>query len=435
MLKRESLRHYFLKGCKAPNNLKIGVEWEKIGVHKDTGRAIPYSGPRGVRAIFKGLVRRYGWRPVLSDGKPIALKKGAASITLEPGGQIELSGRKALTLHENASELYSHLEQIKRVSDPLGIGWLGTGLQPVSRATNIEWVPKKRYAIMRRDMARSGTMSHRMMKETASIQVSLDYTDEKDAVQKLRLATKLAPFFTALFANSPVSGGRLNGLRSERALIWRHTAPERTGIIREVFKSHFGFDDYAAFALDVPMFFIIRENRWIPMRQMTFGEFMQKGKGAERATLKDWELHLTTLFTECRLRTYLEIRGVDCQKMLMGLSAPALIKGLFYEPQAMKKIWGLVADMTIEELEELRIEAPRSGLQTPFRGRPIESLAQKLVWTAHEGLERLGRRDSRLKNDLIYLEPLEKLVLKGRSPADEIIDRFRVQDPVQLLSL
>ena len=436
MLTRESLRRYFLKGCKVPGDLKIGVEWEKIGVYKNSGLAIRYSSTRGVSAILKGLAARYAWKPVFSDGKPIALKKNGASITLEPGGQIELSGRKARALHENASELFSHLKEIKQVSDPLGISWLGTGVQPISHASKIEWVPKKRYTIMRRYMARTGTLSHRMMKETASIQVSLDYTDEKDAIQKLRLATKLAPFFTAIFSNSPVSGGALNGFYSERAFIWRHTAPERTGLITESLKNDFSFDDYVECALRTPMIFIIRGQRWIPMKGMTFGNFMQKGRGGEWPTLKDWELHLTTLFTECRLKTYLEIRGADCQKTAMGLSVPAFIKGLFYDALALGRSWELVADLSLKELENLVREVPRCGLKPSLRGRPIAGIAKKLVLNAREGLERLGRRDPKLKTDAEYLSPLEKVIVEGKSPADEIIAGFRAQkNLIQLLSL
>lgn len=434
-LTREALRQYFFKGCKASDDLKIGVEWEKIGVYKETGKAIRYGGRRGVRAILKALVDQYGWIPEMSGPYPIALKKDGTSITLEPGGQIELSGQKAAALSENAFELFTHLAQIKKVSKPLGIVWLGTGIQPISRAAEIEWVPKKRYNIMRRTLKDHETMSHRMMKETASIQTSLDYTSEKDAVQKLRLAMALSPFLSAIFANSPVSGGGLSGYLTERAHIWRHTAPERTGILPQVFRKNFSFGDYVEYALDVPMIFIIRQGKWIPSGGTTFRSYLTKSLKGHRPTLEDWELHLTTIFTEARLKTYLEIRSVDCQKMVLGLAAPALIKGLFYDAKAREEAWKILEDISTEELSRLMREVPRRALKTDFRGKTLAKPAQELVRLGREGLERLGKKDPALKNDSKYLEPLEKLTYRGLTPADLIVKKFSRKRVSQLLSL
>ena len=434
-LTRESLRQYFFNGCKASNDLKIGVEWEKIGVYKESGRAIRYSGPRGVRTILKALVDQYGWTPVMSGPHPIALKKEGASITLEPGGQIELSGQKAEALHENAFELFTHLAQIRKVSEPLGIAWLGTGIQPISHASEIEWIPKKRYQIMRQTLKNHGSHSHQMMKETASIQTSLDYTSEKDAIQKLRLAMALAPFLSAIFANSPVSGGALSGFYSERAFIWRHTAPERAGIIQEVFRKDFSFGSYVEYTLDIPMIFIIRKGRWIPAGGMTFRDYLARPLKGYRPTLKDWELHLTTIFTESRLKTYLEIRSVDCQKMVLGLAAPAFLKGLFYDAKAREKSWGLLEDITAEERARLMNEVPRSALKTRFRGKTLAVPARELVRLAGEGLKRLGQKNPALKNDAKYLKPLEKLTYRGLTPADLVIKKFSPKKLPQLLSL
>ena len=434
-LTRESMIRYFLDGCKKKDDLKIGVEWEKIGVYKHNLKAIRYSGPKGVRAIFKSLVSHYGWSPVMSGIHPIALKKGSSSITLEPGGQIELSGQKASALDQNASELLSHLAEIKKVSEPLGIVWLGTGLQPISVAKNIQWVPKKRYAIMRGNLKNKGTLSYRMMKETASIQISLDYVSEKDAIQKLRLAMALAPFFSALFANSPVSRGKLNSFRSERAHIWRHTAPERTGIIEEVFKKNFGFDDYVEFAAGVPMIFITRQNRWIAVKGITFKEFMKRGFHGFKATLADWQLHLTSIFTECRLKQYLEIRSIDCQKTTFGLSAPALVKGIFYDPVSLERTWKLIGDLSMKERHRLASEVPRLALKSKLRGETLGKFAKKIVSFAREGLLRLGQKNLALQGDLKYLEPLEQSVLKEKTPADEVIKKFGPKNLAQLLSL
>ncbi len=434
-LTHEAMRRYFLDGCKKPDDLKIGVEWEKIGVYKDSLKAIRYSGPRGVRAIFKALVSKYGWSPVMSGKHPIALKKRESSITLEPGGQIELSGQKAAALDKNAAELFSHLDELQRVSEPLGIAWLGTGLEPVSTAKNIQWVPKKRYNIMRRSLKNKGSMSTRMMKETASIQISLDYVSEKDAIQKLRLGMALAPFLSAMFANSPVSRGGLSGFYSERAHVWRYTAPERTGIIREVFKKNFNFESYAEFAMRVPMIFITRKDRWIAVNGLTFQDFMKRGFRGHRAVLSDWELHLTSLFTECRLKQYLEIRSVDCQKKTFGLSVPAFIKGIFYDAVSLDKAWTLVGDLDPKERERIAAQVPRQALKTVLRGKTLADYSRKLVSFAGEGLTRLGQKNSKLKNDLGYLEPLERLSAQGRTPADEIMEKFDPKRLVQLLSL
>lgn len=412
-LSKEALRSYFIEGCKKPGDLKVGVEWEKIGVYKDTARAIAYSGPRGVTAIFKELVKKYGWGPVFLGPHIVALRKGESSITLEPGGQIELSGRKALTLDENAAELLTHLKEIEAVSEPLGIAWLGIGLQPFSTVDEIEWVPKERYAIMREVLKNKGALTYCMMKQTASIQISLDYTSEADAAEKLRLAMGLAPIFSALFANSPIWEGRLNGFYSKRADIWLHTAPERTGIIPAVFRDGFGFDGYMEYALGVPMLFIVRQGKWIPMNGMTFNDFLKKGLAYYRATPADWDLHLTTIFTEARLKKYLEVRSMDCQQAELGLAIPALLKGLFYNDVARKKAWGLVADLSAEERKKLAASVPREGLKTQFKGKTLLEPALQLLKLAEEGLK---------GNEAKYLTPLKKLLgERGMTPAEALL--------------
>ncbi len=416
-LSRSALRNFFIEGFKSPHNLQIGVEWEKIGVYADTGKAIRYSGPNGVEAIFKELIKRFGWQPVLSGSHITALTKDGASITLEPGGQIELSGRKAPRLKENFTELYEHLWEVKEISVEMGIAWLGTGVQPVSPVDEIEWVPKERYAIMREALKKSGALTYSMMKQTASIQISLDVTDERDAAEKLRLAMALAPILSALFANSPVSEGKLNGYFSRRAHIWTRTAPERTGIIEQVFmKPDFGIDDYVEYALSVPMFFIIRSDGWVPMNGMTFRDFHQNGSGQFRATIADWELHLTTIFTEARLKKYLEIRCIDCQRTELGLAAPALIKGLFYHAPSLRKAWELVADLSLQERRRLAEEAPSQGLKTKFKGKTLMEPAVELLKLGEDGLPEVERG---------YLKPLKDLVIgRGMVPAQILMSCF-----------
>lgn len=433
-LTRDSLKDYFIHGIKKSDDLQVGVEWEKIGVYRDSLKALQYSGPRGVEAIFKALIRRNGWQPVYHGPHIIALKKRGASITLEPGGQIELSGQKSRTLDKNASELYRHLEEIKKISDPMGIAWLGIGLQPVSVEKNIQWVPKKRYDIMKAVLKNKGSMTYSMMKETASVQVSLDFTSESDAIEKLRLGFALSPVLTAIFANSPISKGRLNGFYSKRAYIWRHTAPERTGIIADVFKPHFNFDRYVDFALSVPMLFLIRDHQWIPIRNMRFRDFLKKGFGLWKPELADWQLHLTTLFTEVRLKQYVEIRSMDCQKNVFGMSAAALLKGIFYDELSRKKAWRLFEDLSLKERLKMANEVPARGLSTRFKNQTIWEPACKLVDLANEGLERLTKKRVAAPNEARYLEPLKRvLVDRKMTPAEILMKCFhRASTPKEI---
>jgi len=436
-LTENQLKEPFTGGFKKESELKIGVEWEKIGVTQESAEAIRYSGDRGVEAIFQALVKKFGWEPVFSGSRIIALKKNDSSITLEPGGQIELSGRKAARLKENASELYGHLSEIKKVSEPMGIVWLGLGVQPVSAVDQIEWVPKERYAIMRESLKNKGSLTYSMMKQTASIQISLDYTSEEDAVEKLRLAMGLSPILTALFANSPLSEGKPNGFLSRRAHIWRHTAPERTGIIEKVFHERFSLGDYLEYALSVPMLFIVRDSHWIPANGMDFREFMKKGLADHAATPADWDLHLTTLFTEARLKSYLEIRSIDCQKTELGLSAPALLKGIFYDEFSRKKAWGLVADLSWDERVKLLEEVPVKALGAKFKKGTLLDPARQLTKLAKEGLVRLSEKNLATKNEADYLKPLQTLLEKGKCPAEILLeclkDKFGTKDFIKSL--
>lgn len=425
-LTRDSLKQYFTQGFKKPDDLQVGVEWEKIGVYRKSLKAIRYSGPRGVEVIFNTLVRRNGWEPVRHGTHIIALKKGRASITLEPGGQIELSGQKSRSLDKNASELRRHLKEIKKISDPLGIVWLGLGLQPISTHQEIQWVPKKRYQIMKEVLKNKGPLTYAMMKETASVQISLDYTSEHDAIKKLRLGLALSPILTAIYANSPISKGRLNGFYSRRAYIWRHTAPERTGLIPGVFKPNFDFENYIEYALSVPMFFLVRHNRWIPVHNTPFGQFLKSGIGQWKPEPGDWPLHLTTIFTETRLKQYVEIRSMDCQKTVIGLSAPALLKGIFYDEISRKKAWELLADLSLKERLRLAAEVPVKGLQTRFKDKTIREPACELLSLAEKGLGQLTKRGLASPNEARYLWPLKKILLeRGQTPAEILTKCFR----------
>ncbi len=410
----DQLKDYFFAGCKPPTDLAVGVEWEKIGIYSQTGQAISYLGPRGVKAIFEGLVSKFGWQIAdLSANEPIALKKGGTFITLEPGGQIELSGAKAKTIAENAAELFSHLAEIKKISQPLGIVWLGLGAQPFSVASEIDWVPKDRYRIMRQRLSQKGSQTYSMMKETASVQISIDYTSEKDAIQKLRLAMALSPFLTGLFANSPLERGRVSNFLSRRAEIWRHTAPERSGILWQIFQPDFSFQDYVDYALKVPLLFIQRESRWIQTDEISFKQFLESGWKNYEAEPADWELHLSSIFTEARLKNYLEIRGIDCQTPALGLSAVAFIKGIFYNENAKKSAWGLLKNLTFEERVKLFSEAPQKALKTKFKSGFMLATCQELVRISREGLT---------ESERAYLVPIQTLLESGHCPAEKLLE-------------
>ena len=412
-LSRDDLKNYFLAGCKSKNDLAVGVEWEKIGVYRDTGHAIRYSGPRGVRAIFESLVKDRGWTPVSSSkGDPIALKKGPMSITLEPGGQIELSGQKAQRIEDNAQELFCHLKELKELSDPLGIAWLGLGAQPFDTAQEIEWVPKDRYDVMRDKLAGHGALTYSMMKETASVQISVDYETEQDAVEKLRLGLALSPVLTALFANSPLEKGAPSSYLSRRAHIWRHTSPERAGVPWKVLDPSFTLDDYVDYALDVPLLFLQRGGRWLGIGDISFREYLEKGWKDLVPELADWDLHLTSIFTEARLKKYVEIRSIDCQSTPMGLAAVAFVKGLFYGGPHRKAAWELLAGWTPEERQRLMEEAPKTALETKVGGGLLGETALALVGLAEKGLPADEKK---------YLEPLKGPLEARRCPAQKLL--------------
>ena len=374
-----------------------------------------------MEAIFKGLIDRYGWQPDGPYQPTIALKKGSHSITLEPGGQIELSGQKARRIEENACELYKHLEEIRSVSEPLGIAWLGIGAQPYSVAEDIEWVPKPRYKVMRENLQGKGALTFSMMKETASVQVSLDYLNGEDAIIKLKLAMGLSPFLTALFANSPLKQGRHSGYLSRRANIWENTAPERSGILWDALIPERGFQCYLEYALKVPMLFLLREDRWIPVRGINFSQFMQNGYEGLQATIEDWQLHLSGLFTEARLKHVVEIRSIDCQKTPMGLAAVAFIKGLFYEDASRKKAYELLLNFSENELKALHHEASIHGLKTPLPGG---GTMQETC------LELFSLSENGLADEKKYLEPLRANLEMGTAPADLILACFDAHKPI-----
>jgi len=422
---RDQLVELFASSCKPRPDWRIGTEYEKVVVRPEDGHAAPFSGPNGIEELLRRLADRYAWEPVLEQDRVVALRGNKAWITLEPGGQLELSGELCETIHCNQSEFATHLDQIVTVGGELGLAFLGHGMQPISRLDEIEWVPKQRYRIMAPYMPRVGTLGHRMMKQTAGVQVNLDYETEADAMMKMRVGMGLVPLFTAMFANSPISDGDLNGFLSYRSHIWTDTDPARCGLLPRVFDNGAGFEWYADLALDVPMYFIVREDEWVDMTAFTFRRFLEEGHRGWRATLADWQSHLTTLFFEVRMKGYLEIRCFDSQAAEMILAVPALMKGLFYEQDCLLAAWDLVKGWSREERARLYLAVPRAGLQARVGRLRLADLAPELLAIGREGLARQNRINKQGDDESVYLDRLLDLVRRGKCPADRLIERWK----------
>jgi len=435
--RRDALIEYFATGAKPRSEWRVGTEYEKVAVDRKTGRAARYYGPRGIEAVLRRLADKFGWTPRLEADHVIALEGRKATITLEPGGQLELSGEACESIHCAQEELAQHVNEIVTVADELGLAFLGLGIQPVSPLEDIEWVPKVRYGIMAPYMSKVGTLGHRMMKQTATVQANIDFESERDAMAKMRLAMGLSPILTAAFANSPISDGKRNGYMSYRQHIWTDTVRDRCGLLPFVFAREAGFEDYAEWALDVPMYFIRRDGRFVDLTGMPFREFLRRGAAGHHATLADWQLHLTTLFPETRLKTYIEIRSVDSQPPDRMLALPALVKGIFYDDDCMLGAWDLVKSWSWSERLEAYAAAQKEALLARVRTVRLLDLARELSAIARVGLNRQDVRNARGENEAIYLDALDRQLALGRSPALVIGDRWetvwdeRVEDLIE----
>jgi glutamate--cysteine ligase len=423
--KKDQLVEYFLAGGKPRSMWRIGTEFEKIAINCDDGSAIPYFGKRGVEAILRKLVDQFGWQPKFEEGHIIALDRGSGSITLEPGGQIELSGEQCESIHCTQREFSEHIREIVAATETMGIAFLGLGMQPFSPLEKIDWVPKKRYQIMAPYMLRVGSLGQRMMKQTATVQANVDYADEQDAMAKFRVAMAITPIVSAIFANSPISDGGPNGYMTLRGHIWTDTDRQRCGLLPFAFKRDVGFEDYVDYALSVPVYFIIREGQWIDLTGIPFRKFLAEGCRGERATIQDWALHLSTLFPEVRFKTYLEIRSADSQPPELMLALPALIKGLLYEDDCLLAAWDLVKSWKWEERRELYHDAHRLALKAKIKRIRLIELAAELVSIAAVGLNRQKQLDENGRDETIYLERLQEQVGSGRSSADFILERWQ----------
>jgi len=414
----------FTKAEKPPEAWRVGTEHEKIGLHADDLSPVLYEGERGIGAVLEAIAATDGWDRIEEDGNVIALEKAGASITLEPGGQLELSGAPLRTIHQTCDEFHTHLDLLRRISQPLGIVWLGLGIHPIHDLDAIPVMPKARYRIMRDYLPTRGSRGLVMMFQTATVQANFDYESESDLVEKLRLALCVSPIVSAIFANSSISGGRANGFVSKRLDAWEGTDPDRTGMLPFAFEPDFGYRRYVEWALDVPMFFIVRDGRYEPAKGLTFREFMAHGHHGLRPTLGDFDRHLTTLFPDVRIKKIIEVRGADAVPPGLTCSLPALWKGLLYEPAARAAAQALVDFGSHEDRLAARRAAAHRGLAAEYAQRPMLALARELVAIASEGLRRIGHAGSIDADECGFLDPIREQLETGRSPGEVVLERW-----------
>lgn len=421
------LVEYIAGGCKPAKDWRIGTEHEKFGFDKKTLRPLPYEGDRGIRAMLEGLCA-YGWQPVREDGNVIALNYDGASISLEPGGQFELSGAPLRNLHQTCDEVHTHLMQVKAIAEKMEVAFLGIGFQPKWSLGDIPAMPKARYAIMRAYMPTRGRLGLDMMFRSCTVQVNLDYASEQDMVKKFRVGLALQPVATAIFANSPFTEGRRNGFLSYRSHIWTDTDPDRCGMLPFVFEGDFGFEAYVDYALDVPMYFVYRDGKYINAAGQSFRDFLAGHLPALPGavpTLKDWDDHLTTLFPEVRMKRFLEMRGADGGPWRRLCALPALWAGLLYDGEALDAAWDLVKKWSAEDRERLRREVPKSALATPAPGGgDVRGLAAQVLEIAKLGLHKRDEQDSRGVDESTFLCELFEIVESGQTPAEKMLQRF-----------
>jgi glutamate--cysteine ligase len=417
---------YIAQGSKPREQWRIGTEHEKFGFNQRDLRPLPYEGPAGVKALLEGL-QRFGWKPMFEESNVIALTLGKCNITLEPGGQFELSGAPLESLHETCRETCTHLNQVKEVCNELGIGMLGMGFQPKWKREDVSWMPKGRYKIMREQMQRKGKLGLDMMLRTCTVQVNLDYSSEADMVKKMRVSLALQPIATALFADSPFIEGKPNGFQSFRSHVWTDTDPDRCGTLPFAFEDGFGFERYVDYILDVPMYFVYRDGRYIDAAGQSFRDFL-KGKlpvlPGEIPGLGDFMDHLTTAFPEVRLKRFLEMRGADSGPWDKICALPALWVGLLYDDVALDGAWELVKGWTAADRDGLRADAPKIALDAKLQGRSVREIARDVLALSRAGLSRRARLDSTGQDETHFLNPLVEIVDSGKTPAQLKLDAY-----------
>jgi len=423
---RAQLVSFLSDGCRPKSDWRIGTEHEKFPFLTDTLGPVPYDGARSIRALLEGLRDRFGWKGVHEGDNIIALAdpRGLGGISLEPGGQFELSGAPLASIHETCEEVNEHLNQVREVGDALGIGFLGLGASPLWTRAETPVMPKGRYQIMAPYMDKVGKYGRDMMFRTCTVQVNLDFGSEADMVRKFRVSLALQPVATALFANSPFLEGKPNGFLSFRSEVWRDTDNARAGMLPFVFEEGMGFERYVDYALDVPMYFVIRDGRFINAAGENFRSFLEgmlPQLPGERPVLKDWSDHLTTIFPEVRLKKFLEMRGCDSGPWRRLCAMPALFVGLLYDEAALDGAWQLVKGWTAAERQALRDDVPRLGLAATIAGRSVRDVARDVLKLARGGLERRGHQGCKGKSEAAFLDVLDETVASGRTAAENLL--------------
>jgi glutamate--cysteine ligase len=426
---RDALVAWLEAGCKPAASFRVGTEHEKILFHRTDLTPAPYGGARGVRALLEGMKERLGWEPICDGENLIGLldSAGGGAISLEPGGQFELSGAPVETIHQTAAELDAHLSLAREVAEPLDIGFLALGMSPKWTLAETPVMPKRRYQIMARYMPKVGTRGLDMMFRTATVQANLDFSSEADMVRKLRVGLALQPLVTALFANSPFTDGKLNGFLSARSEIWRDTDNARAGMLPFAFQPGMGFERYVDYALDVPMYFVKRGDHYHDVAGASFRDLLAgrlEALPGERATISDWANHLSTIFPEVRLKRYLEVRGADVGPAARIAALPALMVGLYYDSAALDAVADLTASWSAAQRQKLRDDVPRLALGAVIAGRDLAEIGREVLSIARAGLGRRARLDGLGRDEAVYLEPLDEFVESGRVAAQAWIARF-----------
>ena len=424
---KDDLTGYLASGCKPKADWRIGTEHEKFGFCRKSLTPLPYDGERSVRAILQGLSDEFGWAPVYEGDHLVALKKDGASVTLEPGGQFELSGAPLEHLHQTCNEVHSHLDQIRAVTDTVEVGFLGVGHTPNWTRAEMPHMPKGRYGIMRNYMPEVGNLGLDMMHRTATVQVNLDFADEADMVKKFRTSLALQPLATALFANSPMVEGKDTGFVSWRANIWTDTDPNRTGLLDFVFEDGFDFERYTEYMLDVPMYFLFRNGDYVDATGKSFRAFMD-GKldlaPGKRPSLEDWTDHLSTAFPEVRLKTFLEMRGADSGSWSRICALPAFWVGLLYNSSCLDAAWDVAKNWTPEQRHALRTDAAHYGLKARIGKHSLQDIAKEVLAVSREGLRDRAQLDTGGSDETGFLQPLQEIADSGLTMAERMLADF-----------
>ncbi len=424
---RDDLVRYLADGVKPRAEWRIGTEHEKFVYCPKTFKPLAYEGSPGIRVLLEGM-QRFGWQPVLENGNTIGLTQDGASLSLEPGGQFELSGAPLRTVHETCTETNTHLKQVREVAGEIGAGMLGLGFAPTWSLDETPMMPKGRYKIMRDYMPKVGGYGLEMMFRTCTVQVNLDFDSEADMVKKFRVGLALQPVATALFANSPFREGKPNGFLSYRSQIWTDVDNARAGMLPWVFESGMSFERYVDYALDVPMYFVYRDGKYYDVAGKCFREFLERKIPEVRhiePTMGDWADHLTTIFPEVRLKKFLEMRGADCGQWKRICALPALWVGILYDDAALDAAWDMVKDWTAEERQAMRDAVPKQAFRTPFRKNTVWDLAHQMLEISTAGLRRRAKLDNGGSSEDGFLSPLRELVTRGHTRAEELLKLYR----------